>query len=91
MKPAITKKAKETVVKAKQVRTFTGVVESTKMNKTLVVRIDRVSTHPKYHKQFVVSKKFHVHDEKGGHAVGSTVNFVECRPLSKTKRWRVIG
>lgn len=60
------------------------------MNKTIVVAVDRTATHPKYGKQFVRTKKYHVHDERGGHAVGQQVTFVECRPLSKTKRWRVL-
>ncbi len=71
-------------------RTFTGTIISVAMNKTIVVSIDRTKVHPKYGKQFVRSKKFHVHDERGGHAVGQQVTFVECRPLSKTKRWRVV-
>jgi small subunit ribosomal protein S17 len=77
--------------KSKHKRQFKGVIVSNGMNKTIVVRIDSVKTHPKYGKQYARSKKYHVHDEKGTHAVGETVSFVECRPLSKTKRWRVIG
>lgn len=72
-------------------RQFTGTVVSNSMNKTIVVQVDRVKTHPKYHKQYHQSKKYHVHDEHAAHKVGDTVSFVECRPLSKTKRWRVIG
>lgn len=72
-------------------RTFTGVVASTKMDKTLVVRVERIVVHPKYGKRFVQSKKFHVHDEKNSHQVGETVTFKECQPLSKTKRWRVVN
>ncbi|MBF8280304.1 MAG: ribosomal protein S17 [Candidatus Magasanikbacteria bacterium] len=71
-------------------REFTGTVVSNKMVKTIVVKVDRTKAHPKYHKQYVVSKKYKVHDEKGGHPVGSVVRFVETRPLSKDKRWRVI-
>lgn len=72
-------------------RTFTGEVVSTKMDKTIVVRVDRTVVHPKYKKRYVQSKKFHVHDEHGRHKVGDKVSFRECRPLSKTKRWRVLG
>lgn len=71
-------------------RTFTGEVVSTKMDKTLVVRVDRTIVHPKYGKRYIVSKKYHVHNERGEFQVGDTVNFKESRPYSKTKRWRVV-
>ena len=70
-------------------RQLSGKVTSTAMNKTITVKVDSVKTHPKYGKQFVQSKKYHVHDEKESHKVGDMVTFIECRPLSKTKRWRV--
>lgn len=69
---------------------FKGVVVSNKMEKTAVVRVDRVKTHRKYHKQYTVSKNYKVHDEKNVAKVGDTVEFVECRPMSKDKRWRLI-
>jgi small subunit ribosomal protein S17 len=72
-------------------RELVGVVVSDKMQKTIVVKVDRVKTHPKYGKQFVVSKRYKVHDEKGEYKTGDTVVFVECRPFSKDKRWRVTG
>ncbi len=71
-------------------RKFEGVVVSDKMDKTVVVRVDRVKIHPKYKKRYTVSKKYHVHDEKKQYREGDKVSFVECRPLSKNKRWRVI-
>lgn len=71
-------------------RIFEGVVVSDAMEKTLVVRVDRIVVHPKYKKRYRVSKRYKVHDEKNTHKVGDTVQFVECRPLSKDKRWRVI-
>jgi small subunit ribosomal protein S17 len=70
-------------------RQLIGTVVSTAMNKTIVVRVDRTKMHAKYSKQYVVSKKYHVHDEHGTHKVGETVTFTECRPLSKTKRWMI--
>ncbi|OGL67190.1 30S ribosomal protein S17 [Candidatus Uhrbacteria bacterium RIFCSPHIGHO2_01_FULL_63_20] len=76
---------------AKSVRTFIGTVVSDKMDKTIVVRVDRTVVHPKYGKRYVQSRKFKVHDEKNAHQVGETVSFVETRPLSRDKRWRVIG
>jgi len=74
-----------------QKRVFQGVVVSDKMKKTIVVRVDRMKMHPKYNKQYKMSTKFKVHDEKGEFKVGDTVTFTETRPLSKDKRWRVIG
>lgn len=71
-------------------RKLKGVIISNKMEKTVVVRVDHVRAHPKYKKQYTVSKNYKVHDEKGSGKLGSVVEFVECRPLSKTKRWRLI-
>jgi len=69
---------------------FNGVVVSDKMNKTVVVRVDTVKIHPKYRKRYTVSKKYKVHDEKEQFKIDDKVTFIECRPLSKDKRWRVI-
>ncbi len=71
-------------------RTFTGEVVSTKMNKTILVRIERTLVHPKYGKRYVRSKKYPVHDEQAQAKVGDKVSFRECRPYSKTKRWRLV-
>lgn len=71
-------------------RKFQGIVVSDAMNKTIVVKVDRVKMHPVYHKRFVISKKYKVHDEKNAYHVGEWVEFVETRPLSKEKRWRVL-
>lgn len=72
-------------------RVLQGIVTSNKMQKTLVVQVDRTKMNAKYGKQFRTSTKFHVHDEKGEYKVGDIVRFEETRPLSKTKRWRAIG
>ena len=72
-------------------RTHTGTVVSDKMAKTIVVRVDRTVVHPKYGKRYVRSQKYHVHDEKNAHHVGEVISFQECRPYSKTKRWRVVN
>jgi len=69
---------------------FNGVVISAKMKKTIVVKIDSVKVHPKYHKRYVVSQKYKVHDEKGQYKAGDKVSFIACRRLSKDKKWRVI-
>lgn len=70
-------------------RTFEGVVVSDKMDKTIVVKVESKKTHPKYLKQYLVSKKFKVHDELNTAKTGDKVSFVETRPLSKEKRWRL--
>lgn len=74
----------------KHQQTFHGVVVSDKMTKTIVVRVDRKKKHPKYGKYFTVSEHYKVHDEHGKYRAGDAVQFVECRPLSKDKRWRVL-
>jgi small subunit ribosomal protein S17 len=66
-----------------------GVVVSDVQDKTIVVRIDRRTTHPLYGKSLRVSKKYHVHDESNDANVGDTVRIVETRPISKLKRWRL--
>jgi small subunit ribosomal protein S17 len=71
-------------------RKFAGVVIGDKMAKTRVVMVESVKVHPKYSKRYTVSKKYKVHDEKNQFKVGDKVQFVECRPLSKDKRWRMI-
>jgi len=71
-------------------RKFKGTVRSSPGNKTLVVSVDTVVMHPKYLKRYKITKRYHVHDEKNQFHEGDAVNFVECRPLSKTKRWRVV-
>ncbi|MDP2656483.1 MAG: 30S ribosomal protein S17 [bacterium] len=74
-----------------QKRIFQGVVVSDKMDKTIVVRVDTVAVHPKYRKRYIVSKRFHVHDEKNLHKVGEKIRFVETRPISRHKKWRVLS
>jgi small subunit ribosomal protein S17 len=71
-------------------RTKTGVVTSTKMQKTIVVTIDSYKTHPKYQKRYKDSRKFYAHDEKGLAKEGDTVTISETRPLSATKRWILV-
>lgn len=73
----------------KNERKLKGVVVSNKMDKTVVVSVDRVKTHSKYKKQYTVSTKYHAHDENNQAKVGDEVEIVACRPLSKNKRWRL--
>lgn len=71
-------------------RKFNGEVVSDKNDKTIVVKVESVKKHPKYQKRYVSSRRYKVHDEKNEYKVGDKVSFIECRPLSKDKRWRVI-
>ena len=72
-------------------RKLSGTVVSNKMTKTVVVRVDRKISHPKYKKQYISSKKYHAHDEKGEYQVGDKVWIQATRPMSATKRWKVIS
>lgn len=71
-------------------RTFSGLVVSDKMTKTILVKVNRTKVHAKYNKRYTVSTKYKVHDPRRQFKSGDTVDFIECRPLSKDKRWRVI-
>ncbi|HEX7083404.1 MAG TPA: 30S ribosomal protein S17 [Gaiellaceae bacterium] len=66
-----------------------GVVVSDSADKTIVVKVDVMKTHPRYKKVVRRSVKFHAHDEGNTAGIGDTVRIVETRPLSKTKRWRL--
>lgn len=68
----------------------TGVVVSEKMDKTVLIRIDRKVRHPLYKKTLKRSTKLAAHDENNDARVGDTVRVMETRPLSKTKRWRIV-
>ena len=67
-----------------------GVVVSDKMDKTITVRVDWVAHHPVYNKLMRNATKFKAHDEKKSAKIGDTVRIQETRPLSKTKRWRLV-
>jgi len=67
-----------------------GVVTSDKMDKTVTVSVERRLAHPLYGKGVKRTKKYHVHDPDNEYQVGDTVRITETRPLSKTKRWRVL-
>ena len=68
----------------------TGVVVRTGSAKTLVVRLESRSPHPRYGKMMRTTTTCHAHDEQGAAHVGDTVKIVECRPMSRTKRWRLV-
>ena len=71
-------------------KTRTGLVTSNKMDKTITVAIERKVKHPIYGKFVKKTTKFHAHDEKNECTIGDTVKIMETRPLSKTKRWRLV-
>jgi small subunit ribosomal protein S17 len=66
-----------------------GIVVSDKSDKTAVVAVERLKRHPLYGRVQRVTKKFHAHDENNECKVGDRVEMMECRPISKQKRWRV--
>jgi small subunit ribosomal protein S17 len=67
-----------------------GVVSSNKMDKTVTVAVERKVKHPIYGKFVKKTTRFHAHDEKNECSIGDTVKIMETRPLSKTKRWRLV-
>ncbi len=67
-----------------------GIIASNKMDKTVVVSVERRVKHPKYGKFITFSKKFHAHDDENACNPGDTVRIMETRPMSKTKKWRVV-
>ena len=66
-----------------------GVVTSTSMDKTITIKVERRLPHPRYRKYVTLSKKFMAHDPENSCNVGDKVRIVECRPLSRRKRWRL--
>ena len=71
-------------------KVVTGTVVSISGDKSITVKIDYRKRHPKDGKMMTISKKLHAHDEKNECGVGDTVTVMETRPLSKTKRWRLV-
>ncbi|MBP9102933.1 MAG: 30S ribosomal protein S17 [Chitinophagaceae bacterium] len=71
-------------------KTRIGVVTSNKMTKTITVEVERKVKHPIYGKFVKKSTRFHAHDDKDECSIGDVVRIMETRPLSKTKRWRLV-
>ncbi|MBS1742817.1 MAG: 30S ribosomal protein S17 [Bacteroidetes bacterium] len=71
-------------------KTRIGVVSSNKMDKTITVKVERKVKHPIYGKFLKKTTSFHAHDEKNECSIGDTVKIMESRPMSKTKRWRLV-
>ena len=74
----------------KQIKSLTGTVISDKMDKTVVVQVTRITKHPVYMKTIKTHTKFKAHDEKNTAKINDTVKIVQTRPLSKSKRWRLL-
>ena len=74
----------------KKRKTFVGIVESNKMDKTITVRVDRLVKHKVYGKYIKRTTKLKAHDAANACGIGDRVKIVATRPLSKTKRWRLV-
>jgi small subunit ribosomal protein S17 len=81
----------ETEVREMTRKTKKGVVVSNKMQKTVVVKLERTFQHPKYGKIIKRSKKIYAHNEDKPLQIGDIVHVIETRPLSKLKRWRIVA
>ena len=79
-----------TTIERKRRKTRIGIVSSDKMTKTITVNVERKIKHPIYGKFLKKTTKFHAHDEENTAGVGDVVRIMETRPLSKTKRWRLV-
>jgi small subunit ribosomal protein S17 len=79
-----------TTIERKRRKTRIGIVSSDKMNKTITVAVERKVKHPIYGKFLKKTTRFHAHDEQNTAGVGDIVRIMETRPLSKTKRWRLV-
>ncbi len=71
-------------------KTRIGIVSSNKMDKTITVKVERKIKHPIYGKFLKKTTSFHAHDDKNECSIGDTVRIMETRPMSKTKRWRLV-
>ena len=67
-----------------------GIVVSNKMQKTVIVKVERIKEHPRYKRRYKVQKKYTVHNQKGEYKIGDKIIIEECRPISKEKKWRVM-
>lgn len=87
MKDSMKKENKEKI----KGRLLKGTVVSDKMDKTVVVKVNRYKKHPKYQKRYRTSRRYKAHDAENKYREGEQVMIQECRPLSKNKKWRVKG
>jgi len=68
-----------------------GTIVSNKMQKTVVVKVERVKEHPKYKRRYKIHNKYKAHYDEGEYKVGDKVTIEECSPISKDKKWRVVS
>jgi len=68
-----------------------GIVVSDKMQKTVVIQVERIKEHPKYKRRYKIDKKYKAHDEGNEYHIGDKVVIEETKPISKDKKWRVIN
>jgi len=68
-----------------------GIVVSDKMQKTVVIQVERIKEHPKYKRRYKIHKKYKAHDEGNEYHIGDKVVIEETKPISKDKKWRVIN
>ncbi len=78
------------IIAGKNIREFVGKVVSNKMEKTIVVEVEKVKMHPLYKKRYTIKKKYYAHDEKQQAKEGDIVRIRQTRPLSRLKRWRLV-
>jgi small subunit ribosomal protein S17 len=88
-KTEVTKK--EEAKKIGKAKTLSGIVVSDKMDKTVVVKVDRYVKHEKYKKYYTISKKYKAHDEENKYKTGDKVEIAETRPISKDKKFKVVS
>ena len=79
------------VIWNKHIKELTWLVVGDAMEKTRVVMVKSVRVHPLYKKRFVVKKKYYVHDEKNTSKLGDEVKIIEAKPISRLKRWTLVG
>jgi len=72
-------------------KTLQGIVVSDKMQKTVVVQVERIKEHPKYKRRYKIHKKYKAHDQNQEYHIGDKVVIEETAPISKDKKWRVIS
>jgi small subunit ribosomal protein S17 len=72
-------------------RTLTGIVVSDKMDKTVVVRVERIKEHPIYRRRYKLHTKYKAHDESNQYKTGEKVVIQECKPFSKDKKWEAVS
>lgn len=73
----------------KKLAKIKGIVVSDKMDKTVIIGVDTLKNHPKYQKKYKVTKRYKIHDPENKYKIGDAVEFVQCKPISKEKRFKI--